>query len=139
MPASFVQSTEESRYDRLLSSLGGNDMPATGFGFGDMVIMELLNEKGLVPDLPSGNQDIVIAINEDLRSAAMSVATKLRESGRSVDLVLEDKRMKWAFRHAERTGAQRLVMVMPDEWTAGNVRIKELESGEESDVAVGDL
>ena len=127
------------RYDRLLSSLGGNDMPATGFGFGDMVIMELLNEKGLVPDLPSGNQDIVIAINEDLRSAAMSVATKLRAGGRSVDLVLEDKRMKWAFRHAERTGAQRLVMVMPDEWAAGNVRIKELESGEESDVAVGDL
>ena len=127
------------RYDRLLSSLGGNDMPATGFGFGDMVIMELLNEKGLVPDIPSGNQDIVIAINEDLRSAAMSVATKLRASGRSVDLVLEDKRMKWAFRHAERTGAQRLVMVMPDEWAAGNVRIKELESGEESDVAVGDL
>ena len=127
------------RYDRLLSSLGGNDMPATGFGFGDMVIMELLNENGLVPDLPSGNQDIVIAINEDLRSAAMSVATKLRASGRSVDLVLEDKRMKWAFRHAERTGAQRLVMVMPDEWAAGNVRIKELESGKESDVAVGDL
>ena len=127
------------RYDRLLSSLGGNDMPATGFGFGDMVIMELLNEKGLVPDLPSGNQDIVIAIDEDLRSAAMSVATKLRASGRLVDLVLEDKRMKWAFRHAERTGAQRLVMVMPDEWAAGNVRIKELESGEESDVAVGEL
>ena len=125
------------RYDRLLSSLGGNDMPATGFGFGDMVIMELLNEKGLVPDLPSGNQDIVIAIDEDLRSAAMSVATKLRASGRLVDLVLEDKRMKWAFRHAERTGAQRLVMGMPDEWAAGNVRIKELESGEESDVAVG--
>ena len=127
------------RYDRLLSSLGGNDMPATGFGFGDMVIMELLNEKGLVPDLPSGNEDIVIAIDESLRGAAMSVASKLRANGRSVDLVLEDKRMKWAFRHAERTGAQRLVMVMPEEWAAGNVRIKELESGEESDVAVGDL
>ena len=127
------------RYDRLLSSLGGNDMPATGFGFGDMVIMELLNDKGLIPDLPSGNEDIVIAIDENLRAAAMSVATKLRASGRTVDLVLEDKRMKWAFRHAERTGAQRLVMIMPDEWAAGNVRIKELESGEESDVAVSDL
>ncbi len=127
------------RYDRLLSSLGGKDMPATGFGFGDMVIMELLNDKGIVPDLPSGNEDIVIAIDENLRAAAMSVATKLREGGRTVDLVLEDKRMKWAFRHAERTGAQRLVMIMPDEWAAGNVRIKELESGEESDVAVSDL
>ncbi|MFL2493607.1 MAG: histidine--tRNA ligase [Candidatus Thalassarchaeum sp.] len=127
------------RYDRLLSSLGGKDMPATGFGFGDMVIMELLNDKGIVPDLPSGNEDIVIAIDENLRAAAMSVATKLREGGRTVDLVLEDKRMKWAFRHAERTGAQRLVMIMPDEWAAGNVRIKELESGEETDVAVSDL
>jgi len=28
---------------------------------------------------------------------------------------------------------------MPEEWAAGNVRIKDLESGEESDVAVGDL
>jgi len=28
---------------------------------------------------------------------------------------------------------------MPEEWAAGNVRIKELESGEESDVAVDDL
>ena len=127
------------RYDRLLSSLGGKDMPATGFGFGDMVIMELLNDKGLVPDLPSGNEDIVIAIDENLRGAAMSVATKLRASGRTVDLVLEDKRMKWAFRHAERTGAQRLVMVMPDEWAAGYVRIKELECGEESDIPVVDL
>jgi len=127
------------RYDRLLSSLGGNDMPATGFGFGDMVIMELLMEKGLVPDLPSGNEDIVIAISEDLRSAAMLVASKLRASGRSVDLVMDDKRMKWAFRHAERTGAQRLVMLMPEEWAAGNVRIKDLETSEETDVAVGDL
>ena len=69
----------------------------------------------------------------------MSVAAKLRAGGRSVDLVLEDKRMKWAFRHAERSGAQRLVMVMPDEWAAGNVRIKDLESGEESDIPVEDL
>jgi histidyl-tRNA synthetase len=69
----------------------------------------------------------------------MSVASKLRSSGRSVDLVLDDKRMKWAFRHAERTGAQRLVMVMPDEWASGKVRIKDLETGEESDVAFDDM
>ena len=69
----------------------------------------------------------------------MSVASKLRESGRSVDLVLDDKRMKWAFKHADRTGAQRLVMVMPDEWSSGKVRIKDLDSGEESDVSFDDL
>ena len=127
------------RYDRLLSTLGGRDMPATGFGFGDMVIMELLASKGLVPELSSGNQDLVVSSDEGLRPAAMSVAQRLRASGRTVDLVLEDKRMKWVFRHAERSGAQRLVMVMPEEWGAGNVRIKDLESGEEIDISFDDL
>jgi histidyl-tRNA synthetase len=69
----------------------------------------------------------------------MSVASSLRGSGRSVDLVLEDKRLKWAFKHAERSGAQRLVMVMPDEWKDGKVKIKDLESGEETEVSVDSL
>ena len=124
------------RYDKLLSTLGGKDLPATGFGFGDMVIMELLEEKGLVPELIGGVDDVVISLSPELRNAAMSVATSLRSTGKSVDLVLEDKRLKWAFKHAERSGAQRLVMVMPDEWKEGKVKIKDLESGEEVEVSV---
>ena len=127
------------RYDKLLSTLGGKDLPATGFGFGDMVIMELLEEKGLVPELIGGVDDVVISLSPELRNAAMSVATSLRNTGKSVDLVLEDKRLKWAFKHAERSGAQRLVMVMPDEWKEGKVKIKDLESGEEIEVSVDSL
>jgi len=127
------------RYDKLLSTLGGKDLPATGFGFGDMVIMELLAEKGLVPELISGIDDVVISLSPELRNAAMSVASSLRGNGRSVDLVLEDKRLKWAFKHAERSGAQRLVMVMPEEWKDGKVKIKDLESGEEVEVSVDSL
>ena len=127
------------RYDKLLSTLGGKDLPATGFGFGDMVIMELLAEKGLVPELIGGVDDVVISLSPELRNAAMSVATSLRSTGKSVDLVLEDKRLKWAFKHAERSGAQRLVMVMPDEWKEGKVKIKDLESGEEIEVSVDSL
>ena len=127
------------RYDKLLSTLGGKDLPATGFGFGDMVIMELLAEKGLVPELIGGVDDVVISLSPELRNAAMSVATSLRNTGKSVDLVLEDKRLKWAFKHAERSGAQRLVMVMPDEWKEGKVKIKDLESGEEIEVSVDSL
>ena len=75
------------RYDRLLSTLGGKDLPATGFGFGDMVIMELLSDKNLIPRLSTGNEDIVIPLDKNLSHAAMEVASKLRASGRSVDLV----------------------------------------------------
>ena len=127
------------RYDKLIGTLGGKDLPATGFGFGDMVVMELLAEKGLVPDLTNGVSDVVFGMGTELRGAAMQVACSLRANGRSVDLVLEDKRMKWVFKHAERCGASRLVMVMPDEWAAGKVRIKDLGTGEESTVAAKDL
>jgi len=127
------------RYDKLLSTLGGRDLPATGFGFGDMVIMELLAEKNLIPELISGIEDIVIPLNLELRSASVMVAAALRDRGRTVDLVLEDKKLKWAFKHAERIGADRLVMVMPEEWKSGKVRIKDLESGEENEVSIEEL
>ncbi len=122
------------RYDKLIGTLGGKDLPATGFGFGDMVIMELLAEKGLLPDISSRVEDVVFCMDESLRGASMAVASKLREGERSVDIVLESKKMKWIFKHAERTGAERLVMIMPEEWASGKVRIKNLETGEESDV-----
>ena len=83
------------RYDKLIGTLGGKNLPATGFGFGDMVVMELLAEKGLVPDLTNGVSDVVFGMGAELRGAAMQVASALRANGRSVDLVLEDKRMKW--------------------------------------------
>ena len=127
------------RYDKLIGTLGGNDLPATGFGFGDMVVMELLADKGLLPELSTGVSDVVFGMGTELRGAAMQVAAKLRSAGRTVDLILEDKKMKWVFKHAERCGATRLVMVMPDEWAEGKVRIKDLDTGEESTVAMKDL
>ena len=127
------------RYDKLIGTLGGNDLPATGFGFGDMVVMELLADKGLLPELSTGVSDVVFGMGTELRGAAMQVAAKLRSAGRTVDLVLENKKMKWVFKHAERCGATRLVMVMPDEWAEGEVRIKDLDTGEESTVAMEDL
>ena len=127
------------RYDKLIGTLGGNDLPATGFGFGDMVVMELLADKGLLPELSTGVSDVVFGMGTELRGAAMQVAAKLRSAGRTVDLVLENKKMKWVFKHAERCGATRLVMVMPDEWAEGKVRIKDLDTGEESTVAMEDL
>ena len=117
------------RYDKLLSTLGGKDLPATGFGFGDMVIMEVLAEKDLLPELLSGVEDVVIPLSPDLRNVAVKVASALRSSDRLVDLVLDDKKMKWAFKHAERIGATRIVLVGKEEWSRQKIKIKDLETG----------
>ncbi|XP_006647920.2 histidine--tRNA ligase, chloroplastic/mitochondrial [Oryza brachyantha] len=126
------------RYDRLLSTFGSEDMPACGFGFGDAVIVELLKEKGLLPDLSRQIDDIVFPLDEELEGPASSVASSLRRKGRSVDLV-EDKRLKWVFKHAERINAGRLILVGKSEWERGMVRVKILSTREEFEVKAGEL
>ena len=123
------------RYDRLLSSFGGKDLPATGFGFGDMVILELLKDCGQIPELNGSVQDVVFALKPELRPAAMEVASRQRAQGQSVDLVLEEKRLKWVLKHANRCGAERLLLLAPEEWERGFVKVRDLATGVESEIA----
>jgi len=127
------------RYDRLLSTFGGKDIPACGFGFGDVVILELLKDKGLLPDTSRSIDDLVFAFDSDQRAAAASVAQQLRAAGRSVELVIEERKMKWAFKRADRVGAARVVLVAPEEWQRGEVRVKDLASGAELNVKIEEL
>ncbi|KAK3406791.1 hypothetical protein EUGRSUZ_K02931 [Eucalyptus grandis] len=127
------------RYDKLLSTFGGDDLPACGFGFGDAVIVELLKEKGLLPKLDHQVENIVCALDSDLQGAAAAVATILREKNQSVDLVLESKPLKWVFKRAARINAQRLILVGLDEWQKGMVSVKILSSGEQYEVKLVEL
>jgi len=127
------------RYDRLLSTFGGEDVPAAGFGFGDAVIVELLKDRNLLPELAPSVDDLVVALDSDLRPAAAGLATQLRANGRNVELVLEDKKMKWAFKRCERNGAARIVLLGSDEWSRGVVNVKELATGEQKEVPVKEL
>ena len=62
------------RYDRLLGTLGGENVPMVGFGFGDAVIVELLKEKKLLPELAHSVDDVVVCMDTDLRAGACGVA-----------------------------------------------------------------
>ena len=87
----------------------------------------------------SGVEDVVIPLSPDLRNVAVKVASALRSSDRLVDLVLDDKKMKWAFKHAERIGATRIVLVGKEEWSRQKIKIKDLETGEETELSLEDL
>ncbi|KAL9264014.1 Histidine--tRNA ligase, chloroplastic/mitochondrial-like protein, partial [Drosera capensis] len=107
------------RYDKLLSTFGGDDIPACGFGFGDAVIVELLKEKNLVPELNLEVENIVCSLDTELQGAASMVASILRQKGQSVDL------------RATRINARRLVLVGSSEWQRSMVAVKILATGEQ--------
>jgi histidyl-tRNA synthetase len=119
------------RYDRLLETLGGPSMPAVGFGFGDVVIAELLADHGLLPALARGIDDVVAALGEAQRPAAIRVASRLRAAGRAVELAIGDARPKRIFADADKSGAARVWLVGPEEAARGVVKIRELATGAE--------
>lgn len=128
------------RYDKLLETFGGDPTPAAGFGFGDAVIVELLQERNVLPSFDSSGVDsVVFAMTSDLYGVAIDVATKLRSSGQSVDVVLESKKTKWVFKHADRLGAKYCVIVAPDEYEKGAVSVKDLAAGEQETLPIDSL
>jgi len=124
------------RYDRLLSTFGGADIPAAGFGFGDVVILEVLKDRQKLPTLSRNLQDVVFSFDAMLRAPAMQLADRLRSEGRSVDVVLDERKVKWALKHADRLGAERILLLGPDEFAKRQVKVKVLATGEESELAL---
>jgi histidyl-tRNA synthetase len=69
------------RYDKLLSLYGATTpVPACGFGFGDCVIVELLKEKNLLPNVQKRVDFCVCAYNKDMQGKAMKAAGLLRQN-----------------------------------------------------------
>jgi len=130
------------RYDKLLSTFGADDLPACGFGFGDAVILELLKMTDNIPkqlEKAKTADAVVFPMNAELRPAAMGAAAALRASGVSTDLILEEKKTKWAFKHAERLGADFMVFIAPNEAAEGLAQVKRLADGHQENVPLAEI
>lgn len=58
--------------------------------------MQLLKEKNLLPVFPHIVDDVVMALDDSLKVPAATIAARLRNKGRKVELVIEKgKKMKW--------------------------------------------
>ncbi|MCK6461321.1 MAG: ATP phosphoribosyltransferase regulatory subunit [Planctomycetes bacterium] len=120
------------RYDMLIERLGGPKMPALGFGMGDVVLGELLKDKGKLPPGPPRIDVLVVPIGDEMLAPARQVVRRLRLSGERAEAPYAPMKVGKAFQAAESYGARRVVLVGPDEWRLGKVKVKDLRSREEA-------
>jgi histidyl-tRNA synthetase len=133
------------RYDRLLADLsdGASDLPAVGFGVGDAVLLELLNEtpaakaledEALKADAPV--QVYLVIAAEERRREALALAQQLREAGWRVSFPFGPEKVGKQFGTAESSGASHAV-VIGTEWP--RVKVKRLADRHEESVPADSL
>jgi histidyl-tRNA synthetase len=102
------------RYDTLLKSLGGADMPALGFGMGDVVLGELLRARGLMTP-PDTSVDVWLGASEETPlETVMADAARRRAEGQSVEYALRPQSVSKQKKAAQASGAREFVHLSND-------------------------
>jgi histidyl-tRNA synthetase len=119
------------RYDGLLDAIGGEQLPATGFGMGDVVLGELLASHHAAPAVTGADVFLVAVTAEDL-DPVLRLAHRLRDQGTRVEFALKPQGVAKQLTLAAARGATRAVLVGPDERAAGAAVVRSLTDGSET-------
>jgi histidyl-tRNA synthetase len=124
------------RYDDLLSTIGGVDLPALGFGMGDVVLTELLRARELLPAPDLATEYWVASEDESMLPDVMSVAGRLRAKARSVEYALKSQTLSRQLKTASSAGVRNVVLLKRGDYANGKVTVKTLSDGSERSVAL---
>ncbi|HWN18438.1 MAG TPA: histidine--tRNA ligase [Gemmatimonadales bacterium] len=124
------------RYDNLLDALGGVQMPAVGFGMGDVVLGELLKDRGLLPAETSSIDVFLAFITPEDLPHVLGLAHQLRDAGLRVEYAVSSQAVGKQLKLADSRNARLAVVVGPDERKRDEIMIKDLRSGSQESVSL---
>ena len=127
------------RYDSLLSTYGGEIVPAVGFGFGDVVVLDVLKDLERFPELPRKLDYTIIPFAREQVGTALNIAAILRKQGSTVDCNFSMKKMKKTLQQAGESGAAKAILLFPDELSENKVVIRDLQLHEQNPIKITDL
>jgi histidyl-tRNA synthetase len=127
------------RYDRLAGAVGGVDLPAVGFGFGDVVLGELLKDRGLLPPATASCDVFVAAVTAEDVPAALALAHELRDAGIRCEYTLGGQNIGRQLKLADVRGARFAVVIGPDDRAAGRVMLKDLSKNHQDGVPADEV
>jgi len=117
------------RYDNLVKLVSGGkvDLSALGFGMGDVVLLELLKARGLLPKFDAATDVFVLIEDEPLRPQSLKLVQDLRAAGFAVEYPLTPAKPDKQFKRAQELKVGFTARVESDAY----VRVRNLKSREE--------
>ena len=121
------------RYDNLAEYYTDKQLPGVGISIGLTRLFYVLGEQGLLnPELPTAPADVLVLPMTDDLSAAISLATTLREAGIRTQLYTEQKKFKQKMSYADKLHIPYVIFLGEDEINEGVVACKDMTSGEQT-------
>ncbi|MEO0586317.1 MAG: histidine--tRNA ligase [Planctomycetota bacterium] len=116
------------RYDKLIELFGGPATPAVGFGMGDVVLTNVLHDKGLIPEHVQPRPDVFVLASDDAAAGrAMALAARLRRAGLHARLSYKATRnVGKLLKDAAACRARHTLIVGPD-----TLELKNMDTGEQ--------
>ena len=124
------------RYDGLFKQLGGPDTPSLGFGMGLERVMLVMEAQGCEFPAPEKTMIYLAPMGEAAVVKCMELCAKLREEGFSAQTDLNSRSVKAQMKYANKLGAKYTVVIGDSELESGIVKLKNMETGEQTEVTM---
>ena len=126
------------RYDGLIEELGGPHLPSLGFGMGLERLLLVLDAKGASFPVPLRCELYLASMGDAAAKRCFAIASRLREGGVSVECDTVGRGLKAQMKYADRIGARYVIVVGDDELQSGLAKLKDMETGDSTEVALDD-
>ena len=126
------------RYDRLMQEYDGPATPGLGFALGFERTLLAMEAVGAVAEKLPTAEVYVARVDSGVSGAAFELVSALRDAGIAAETDHQGRSLKSQFKQADRLGARFVAILGPDEVVAGQVKLRDMGTKEETVVALGD-
>ena len=122
------------RYDGLVSSLGGPELPGIGFGMGLTRIILAMREQGL--DSIEVNRPVlyVAALGSAAAIKGLEISERLRRNGQICECDIVGRSLKAQMKYANKLGAKYTLIIGDSEIEAGRAQLRNMQDGTQTEV-----
>lgn len=126
------------RYNGLVEEMGGNPMPALGFGMGmERLLLVMDAQKIEFPPRPSC-EIYIGSLGDAAKLEAFKLMYRLQKYSVIAACDENDRGLKAQMKYADKLGAKYTLVLGDDELAAGKAEIKNMKTGEKSQISIGD-